>query len=131
MDEHTVYASSFADPEDVYAFKRCKSQGHSDSYCFALGDNGIGAWGDDCSEGSGPSCALSPEVREYFDIKHLDPIIITKDDKTVTALVKDTMPHISYLEKKGLKARIDLNPDCCAALNLTPPVMTQVTWKKG
>src|SRR5688572_27886450 len=40
-------ASSFADPKDVAAFKRCKAQGKTDQQCFRVGDNGIGLWGDD------------------------------------------------------------------------------------
>lgn len=129
--KHTVYASSFADPDDIRHFRECKDKGNSNKYCFRVGDNGIGAWGDDCTEGSGPSCALSPEVREYFNIHYLDKILITKGDKSVTALLKDTMPHISYLEKKGLKARIDLNPDAVRALGMEPPILESVTWEKA
>ena len=43
---HSTTATSFADPADVAAFKRCKAQGKSDHECFAVGDNGIGSWGD-------------------------------------------------------------------------------------
>src|ERR1044072_293201 len=53
--EGTVLASSFADPADIAAFKKCKREGHTDSYCFKYGDNGIGYWGDETSEGSGAS----------------------------------------------------------------------------
>src|SRR4029077_18273445 len=59
--EHKTYASSFADPADVAAFNECKARGNSDIYCFQLGDNGIGCWGDSTVEGTGPSCALPPE----------------------------------------------------------------------
>jgi len=42
---HKVIASSFADPADVRAFKRCKAQGKTDQECFRVGDNGVGCWG--------------------------------------------------------------------------------------
>src|SRR5947207_12121824 len=42
---YSAKASSFADPADVAAFKRCKERGGSDQDCFKVGDNGIGAWG--------------------------------------------------------------------------------------
>src|SRR4051812_26848824 len=58
---HDVLATSFADPADVAAFRRCKAAGGSDQECFRVGDNGIGKWGDDCTAGSGPKCALPPE----------------------------------------------------------------------
>src|SRR2546430_15156010 len=41
----SVTASSFADPADVVAFKKCKTQGKTDQQCFQVGDNGIGQFG--------------------------------------------------------------------------------------
>lgn len=38
----SVTASSFADPADVVAFKKCKAQGKTDQQCFKVGDNGTG-----------------------------------------------------------------------------------------
>lgn len=38
--------TSFADPADVVAFKKCKREtGRSDIFCFGRGDNGIGQFG--------------------------------------------------------------------------------------
>ncbi|MBV8275372.1 MAG: hypothetical protein JO170_08970 [Verrucomicrobia bacterium] len=53
----------------------------------------------------------------------LQSVLITNpgNGKTVTALIKDTLPHYSQ--------RIDMNPDTCAALALTPPVLAHVTWR--
>jgi hypothetical protein len=128
--QHKVYASSFADPADVRAFRRCKAQGHSDSYCFKYGDNGIGAWGDRTDEGSGPSCALPPDIMSFYGLSHNDNIRIARGDKVVIAKIKDRMPPTDYLIRHGLKARIDMNPDTCRALGLEPPVLTLVTWEK-
>ncbi len=141
-DIHKVWASSFADPEDVRRFKQCKQEmgywnkgvwhpGSSDSHCFEVGDNGIGAWKDDCSEGSGPSCALPPEVMEYYGLEHLSPLIVNYQGNEVRLLVKDHMPSISYLEKHGRKFRIDLNPDACHALGISIPAEALVTWRKA
>lgn len=120
------YASSFADPEDVRRFRACKAQGHSDEHCFETGDNGIGFWNDDVSEGTGPACALPPEHIDSFHLKHNSPITIYYKGKSVVALLRDHMPHVRHLANA---ARIDLNPDTCAALGLTPPVMAYVSYE--
>jgi hypothetical protein len=129
MIKHAVKASSFADPRDIEAFKKAKAKGMSDEQAFKYGDNGIGCWGNDTTEGSGPSCALPPDdmVDRYGTIngaKHKG-VVINTDDKQVVAVLKDRMPW-----KKNIKtaARIDLNPDTCAALNLKPPVFASVVW---
>ncbi len=128
--EHHVKASSFADPRDVLAFRKCKAKGLSDKICFRVGDNGIGCWGDDTSQGSGPSCALPPEkmIERWGSTtaaKHR-PVHVSADGKAVVCVLKDVMPHEANI-RNG--AGIDLNPDACAALGLTPPVMTAAAWK--
>lgn len=126
-----VRASSFADPADVRRFNRCKARGGSDHECFQVGDNAIGCYGDDTSEGSGPSCALPPEVMEAnwggtLAAKH-KPIIVAHSGKQVTCLIKDRMPHVAAITNG---ARIDLNPDAGRALGLEPPFMVDVIWWK-
>lgn len=128
--EHHVKASSFADPADVRAFKKCKARGKSDKECFKVGDNGVGCWGDDTSEGSGPSCALPPEdMTEKWgslaNAKH-KLVEVAAAGKTVTCVLKDRMPHRNAI-KNG--AGIDLNPDAVRALGLEPPIMITAVWK--
>ncbi len=123
---HNVKASSFADPADVRAYDKCKANGGSDQQCFKIGDNAIGAWGDSTREGSGPSVALPPEDWEAFPDHHGKKVEVKYGDKTVVALLKDTMPHKANI-KNG--AGIDMNPDTCAALGLTPPVMVKAAWR--
>jgi hypothetical protein len=124
---HSVTGSSFADPADVATYERCKANGGTEEYCLSIGDNGIGYWGDDTKQGSGASCALSPEwmIATWGSVAtaHLQPVLITNptNGQNVTALIKDTLPHQS--------PRIDMNPDTCAALGLTPPVLAPVTWQ--
>jgi hypothetical protein len=124
-----VYASSFADPRDVARFWRCKERGGSDEDCFKVGDNGEGMWGDDTSEGSGPSCALPPEtmidIWGSVDKAKRQKVFVECGERTVTCLVKDRMPHIANITNG---ARIDLNKDACDALDLAPPVMHFVTF---
>lgn len=127
---HKVKASSFADPADVRAFRRCKDRGGTDQQCFKVGDNGRGAWGDDTSEGSGSSCALPPDdmIQKWGSIaaaKH-KLVEVTYEDKSVTCVLKDRMPW-----KKNIKngAGIDLNPDAVRALGLEPPIMVKATWR--
>jgi hypothetical protein len=124
---HKVTGSSFADPADVATYERCKANGGSEEYCLSIGDNGIGAWGDNTKQGSGASCALSPEQMTAtwgsVAAAYLQPVLITNpsNGRTVTALIKDRLPHRS--------PRIDMNPDTCAALALRPPVLAPVTWQ--
>jgi hypothetical protein len=127
---HKGLASSFADPADVRAFKRCKEQGKSDYECFKVGDNAIGAWGDDCSEGSGPSCALPPDdmIEKFGSVaaaKHA-PVKVSANNQTVTCVLKDRMPWKKSITNKAI---IDLNPDAVAALGLKPPIMEPASWE--
>lgn len=127
---HHVKASSFADPADVKAFKKCKGQGKSDQQCFKVGDNGIGCWGDSTAEDSGPSCALPPEDMEekwgsVKGAKH-KRVEVAGNGKTVVCVLKDRMPRRANIKNK---AGIDLNPDAVRALGLEPPIMISATWK--
>jgi hypothetical protein len=129
-DIHSVIASSFADPSDVRAFKLCKSAGGSDEECFKVGDNAIGEWEDSTAEGTGPCCALPPEVieQQWGSIasgKHKQ-VIVTHNDLEVVCVLKDLMPHLANITTH---ARIDLNPDAVRALGMEPPIMEPVVWK--
>jgi hypothetical protein len=123
---HEVLASSFADPADVRAFKRCKDNGGSDQECFKVGDNAVGKWGDSTAEGTGPSCALPPEDWQSFSPARGKKVEVKKGAFAAIATLKDTMPHRANI-KNG--AGIDMNPDLCRALGLEPPVMTKVSWR--
>lgn len=123
---HRVKASSFADPEDVRRFRRCKAQGGTDQECFKIGDNGLGKWGDDTTADR-PMCALPPDDWErYGSAARGKKVRVTANQREVICELRDTMPW-----KKNIKngAGIDLNPAACKALNLTPPVMVSATWE--
>ena len=127
---HKGLASSFADPADVAAFRRCKAQGKSDEQCFKVGDNGIGCWDDDCSEGSGPSCALPPDdmIEKFGSIgaaKHAK-VKVSANNQTVIVTLKDRMPWKRNITNKAI---IDLNPDAVSALGLHPPIMEPAAWE--
>lgn len=123
---HHVKASSFADPADVLAFRRCKAQGKSDQECFKVGDNGIGEWQDDCT-GPTPMCALPREDWEPFgNAARGKKVVVTANGKTVICELRDTMPHRAHITNG---AGIDLNPGAIAALGLHPPVMVSAIWQ--
>ena len=123
-----VKASSFADPADLAAFRRCKDSGKSDNECFKVGDNGIGFMGDDCS-GDVPMCALPPEIwLKKWGTKenaHLKRVNVTIGGKTVQCVMADTMPHLQNITNG---ADIDLNPAAVAAFGLAPPLMVDAEW---
>jgi hypothetical protein len=127
---YAVKATSFADPADVRAFNRCKAEGHSDQYCFKVGDNGVGCWGDDCSEGSGLSVAVTPDDMttrwgSTTAAKH-KLVKITSVNGTVVAMVKDRMPWKKYITNG---AGLDMNPDTCKALGISIPAEAGVIWE--
>lgn len=123
---HHVKASSFADPVDVSAFRRCKAQGKTDNECFKVGDNGIGKWGDDCT-GPTPMCALPYEDWEEFGSKARGKkVVVTANGKSVICELRDTMPHRKNITNG---AGIDLSPSACRALGLRPPVMIPAFWQ--
>lgn len=125
-----VNASSFADPADVAAFRRCKAQGKSDQECFKVGDNGIGFTGLNCADDSVPMCALPPEEwkAQYGSSKNAagKPVDVTHQGKTVRGILGDTMPAIKNITND---ARIDLNPGFAKAFGLKPPFMVRVKWR--
>jgi len=127
-DHHHVLASSFADPADVAAFRRCKARGGTDQECFKTGDNGIGLWGDDTT-GQIPMCALPPEdmIERWgaIDAARRKKVYVSANARDVVCLVTDRMPHRANI-KNG--AGMDLNYAACSALGLTPPVMVRAIW---
>ena len=124
--KRVVQASSFADPADLIAFKRAKARGLSDIEAFKFGDNCVGKWGDPTGEGTGPSCALPPEDwRPLGDKAHLAQVRVFANGRSVVCLLKDTMPKRANCKA----AQLDLNPDACEALGLTPPVMVAASWE--
>jgi hypothetical protein len=122
-------ASSFADPADIRAFRRCRSSGKSEGECFKVGDNGIGCFGDSTVEGTGPSCAIPPDdmIEQFGSVraaKH-QRVRVTANGRSIVCLVKDRMPWKTNI-KNG--AVIDLNPDAVRALGLVPPIMINARW---
>lgn len=125
---HVTWASSFADPADVDAFRACKARGGSDQECFRVGDNGIGCWGDDCTDHI-PRCALPPEIIAARwgsrDAGRNKLVRITANGVTVQAVLSDVMPHLANITNG---CGLDMNPALCAALDLRPPVKSRVVW---
>ena len=123
-----TFASSFADPDDVAAFKRCKKRGGSDLHCFAFGDNGKGAWGDDTT-GDAPMCALP---KDDLQAKFGDwrkgrgaKVKVTVGGITILCEVRDVMPWKKNIHNK---AGIDLAPGAQKALLIKPPFLLPADW---
>ena len=130
-DIHVVKASSFADPADVRAFKRCKATGKTDQECFKVGDNGIGFTGIVCATDKENYCALPREdwMEKYGSAKKAGgaPVVVTYKGKVVDGFLGDTMPRRANI-KNG--AGIDLNPGFAKAFGLKPPFLVSgVTWR--
>ena len=56
-------ATSFATRQDLAHFAKCVTDGGTAKGCLNVGDNGVGAWGDDTWRTTGPAiCALPATV---------------------------------------------------------------------
>jgi len=59
---NTTIATSFADPADILAYEGAKAEGKTEEEALAVGDNGIGCWGDNTKEGSGARSSLPAHI---------------------------------------------------------------------
>lgn len=121
---HIYKASSFADPADVVAFNRCKAKGETDRQCFAVGDNGIGEFGDITAQDTVPFVAVNHQMMldrwgSEQGAAHR-PVEVTVNGITFQAKVGDRI---------SAPGRIDLNPACAKLVNLQPPFLVPCTWK--
>jgi hypothetical protein len=126
-----VKASSFADAQDIAAYKRAIAEGKTEADALKLGDNGIGCWGDDTTTQDVPMCALPPEdwMAKWGNgtTARGKKVAVTYKEKTVVGELRDTMPHKQNI-KNG--AGIDLNPGFAQAFGVNPPFMLEnVLWE--
>lgn len=119
-------ASSFADPKDVAAFKRCKQGGKTDLQCFAVGDNGVGQFG----------VITAQDVTPYVAVHHDDMVsrwgsehgaalrevelIIAGHPEPIIAKVGDRISE---------RGRIDCNPAILKIAGRKAPMMTGAQWR--
>jgi hypothetical protein len=119
-DGFNVTASSFADPEDVKAFERCKAEGKTDQECFKVGDNGIGQFGELTAQTEIPMVAVHKDdmIARWGSVMGAAhrPVTVTIGGKTIQATVEDRI---------GVKGRIDLNPAAAKQLGLNPPFLVE------
>jgi hypothetical protein len=122
-DGFSATASSFADPADVVAFKKCKVQGKTDQECFKVGDNGIGQFGKITAQDHTPMVAVHADDMKArwgsITAAAHRPVTVTVNEKTIEATVEDRI---------GVKGRIDLNPAAAKQLGLTPPFLVPCLW---
>lgn len=118
-------ASSFADPKDITAFKKCKATGKSDLECFKVGDNGIGKWGDDTTVDK-PMCALPREDWSPLGAKARGAKVRVRiGSQIVVCELRDTMPSKKNITNGAI---IDLNPAAVKSFGLKPPIMKDAAW---
>lgn len=116
-------ASSFADPADVEAFKKCKATGKTDLQCFKVGDNGIGQFGKITAQEDEAMVAVHGDAMKarwgsITGAAHR-PVTVTVNQKTIQATVEDRI---------SAPGRIDLNPAAAKQLGLTPPFLVPCKW---
>lgn len=127
----TVTASTFADPEDVAAYKRAIAEGKSKKQARRVGDDGIGCWGDDTTSEDHPMCALPPEDWKAKwgggNVARGKKVSVAYKGRAVVGELRDTMPdQADNLNGAG----IDLNPGFCKAFGLKPGfLLPGFTWE--
>ena len=113
-------ASSFADPEDVKSFNRCKATGKTDQECFKVGDNGVGQFGKITAQTDTPMVAIYKDdmIARWGSVGAAAhrAVTVTINGKTIQATVEDRL---------GVAGRIDLNPACAKQLGLKPPFLVK------
>ena len=120
----SMMASSFADPADMMAFKKCKATEKTDGQCFRVGDNGVGQFGKITAQEHTPMVGVhADDMRARWGSVSAAahrPVSVAVKRKTVQATVEDRI---------GVKGRIDLNPAAAKALGLKPPFLVPCVWK--
>ncbi len=122
---HTGKASSFADPADIRAYKRCKANGGRELECLAKGDNGIGVWGADTTAPI-PMCALPREDWAHLPHPQGTLVIVEANGQTVRCRLEDTMPARANITNQAI---VDLNPAAAQSLGLEPPFLVDARWR--
>lgn len=124
-----VLASDFASLADLAAFQRAKAAGMSDKQAFAVGDNGVGCWGDVTAQEHQPMCALPPEVmiEKWGSVKAAAHKRVRVDlgHKSIICILADRMPHLENITNG---CGIDLNPAALKALGLRSPLKIAVRY---
>lgn len=116
--------TSFADPADVVAFKKCKTTGKTDVQCFAVGDNGIGQFGKITAQEHTPMVAIHGEEMEArwgsrAAAAHR-PVELEYQGKIIQATCEDRI---------SARGKVDLNPACAKMLGLKPPFVVNGRWR--
>lgn len=116
--------SSFADPDDLKSFKKCKLTGKTDVQCFAVGDNGIGQFGAITSQEHTPMVAIHSDdmiakwgsragaAHRLVELRY--------NGKVITASCEDRI---------SARGRVDLNPACLKEFGLKPPTKVAGEWR--
>ncbi|MFZ2276307.1 MAG: hypothetical protein WAW39_00855 [Prosthecobacter sp.] len=118
-------ASSFADPADIRAFKRCKAQpGKTDLQCFKVGDNGVGESG-----------VITSQINTAYIAVHHDFMVSRWGSRHAAWLreVEVIANGVRFTAKVGdrisERGRIDLNPACQVIINKDAPFVIDAKWR--
>lgn len=117
-------ASSFADPADIVAFKRCKATGKSDVKCFEVGDNGVGQFGDITAQELKPFVA----VHKDFMISKWGSVHAAAH-RDVELCINGQMIIAKVGDRISARGRIDCNPAVLRLLKLKAPLKIAAKWR--
>lgn len=126
---YNTIATSFADPKDLLRYQEAKSEGKTEQQALAVGDNGIGFWGDNTKQGSGARSSLpeSDIVKRWGTMSagRGRLIRVWLGNKWQDTILSDLGPGKKEVEEgHGL----DLNYDAWAYFGIRVPAEEKVEW---
>ena len=119
-------ASTFADPDDLAAFKRCKALGKTDHECFQIGDNGLGYWSDDTTT---EDVAMAAFAQSTLKDRFGDDWKTKARHAKVRVTYKDRVCDCILGDCGAPEGRIDLNPGACKKLGIQPGDLVSASWE--
>jgi hypothetical protein len=109
-DYNDASASIFAHPKDIEEYNKAIARGLTEKQALKVGDNGIGAWGDDTTNPNDPIVALPTDTPGFARNRLVE---VQGPKGKIVARVADKMPASANLEGD---ANIDLNPAAAKAV---------------
>jgi len=117
-------ASSFADPADLQSFKKCKATGRTDLQCFAVGDNGVGEFGDITAQTTIPFVAIH---KSYMLARWGS--VLAAAHREVEVRIKEQIHVMKVGDRISEPGRIDLNPAALLLWKLKAPMLIDAAWR--
>lgn len=120
---HHATATSFADQKDVEAYRHALAQGKTELEALAVGDNGVGCWGDVTAQEHTAYAALHRD-----DLVDRWGSVDAARHKGIKVQLRGRQIRAVIGDRCGVRGRVDLNPACLVQLGVKPGLKEAVAW---